>query len=374
VARNPDHAMLAHANHDERARQDFIGALKRRISGQLRPANRLFFEQEAAPAFAQQRGHPPRTADEISDAMHGNPHWQLWSTLNHAAQRQMWNTMEDMLDRCEEAQRATWTALTGCAEKLGSLELDPDFPVPDAIRNTEIHCQPGGYARDRGGDDFRAGALYESGGMLYSRGQGVGTGESKAEIVLRFLRERYPDFAPKTVLDMACAAGASSTPYAEAFPNAEIHAIDVAPGLLRYAHARAEALGVAVHFHQRDAADTGFADGSFDLVVSHNAMHEMSQDTSRAMFRESFRLLKPGGICVHQDVPIRYDELDDYAQFDRSWDRYYNGEIFWIDYGTLDLQQALLDAGFPGSECFLGFISQADASMRWYAACARKPA
>ena len=92
------------------------------------------------------------------------------------------------------------------------------------------------------------------------------------------------------------------------------------------------------------------------------------------MFRESFRLLRPGGICVHQDVPIRYDELDDFAQFDRSWDRYYNGEIFWIDYGTLDLKQALLDAGFPESECFLGFISQADASMRWYAACARKPA
>ena len=45
MARNPDHAMLAHANHDERARQDFIAALKRRISGQLRPANRLFFRQ-----------------------------------------------------------------------------------------------------------------------------------------------------------------------------------------------------------------------------------------------------------------------------------------------------------------------------------------
>jgi SAM-dependent methyltransferase len=373
MARNPDHAMLATASHDERARQDFIGALKRRVSGQLRPANRVFFELEAAPAFAERHGHPPVDDEEIAASMQENPHWQLWSTLNHAAQRQMWKAMTDMLNRCEPSQRERYAALTGRISKLGSLELDADLPIPEAIRNTEIHCQPGGYALERDEEDFRAGALYESGGMLYSRGQGVGTGESKAEVVLRFLRDRYPDFRPRAVLDMACAAGGSSTPYAEAFPDSEIHAIDVAPGLLRYAHARAEALGVSVHFHQRDVVNTGFPDDSFDLVVSHNAMHEMSQDTARAMFRESYRLLRPGGVCVHQDVPIRYDELDSYARFDRSWDRYYNGEIFWTDYATLDLRRALLDAGFDENECFLGFINQADASFRWYAACARKP-
>lgn len=373
MARNPDHAMLARPDHDDRARQDFVMSLKRRIARQLRPANRLFFRHEAAPAFERAHGRRPADGEEIAAAMHDNPHWQLWSALNHAAQRQMWKYTEDMLERSEPEQRARYRRLTEKESKLGSLELDPHFPVPAPIRDTEIHCQPGGYARDGGDDDFRAGALYESGGMLYSRGQGVGTGESKAEIVLRFLRERYAGFNPGRVLDMACAAGASSTPYAEAFPQAAIHAIDVAPALLRYAHARAEALGVAVHFHQRDASATGFDDESFDLVVSHNAMHEMSQETSRAMFRESFRVLKPGGICVHQDVPLRYDELDAYERFDRSWDRYYNGELFWIDYGTLDLRQALVDAGFPGSECFLGFINQSDASMRWYAACARKP-
>lgn len=374
MARNPDHAMLAQPDRDERARQDFIGALKRRVSSRLRPANRDFYLTEAVPAFAAEHGHAPANSDEIAQAMQQNPHWQLWSTLNHAAQRQMWSAVTDMLDRCEQTQASTYEKLTESGSKLGSLQLDPEFSIPAPIRDTEIHCQPGGYALERDDDDFRAGALYESGGMLYSRGQGVGTGESKAEIVLRFLAQRYPDFKPDKVLDCACSAGASSTPYAEAFSDAEIHAIDVAPGLLRYAHARAEALGVAVHFHQRSVTDTGFPDESFDLVVSHNAMHEMSQETARAMFRESYRLLKPGGICVHQDVPLRYAELDDYTRFDRSWDRYYNGEIFWIDYCTLDLRQALLDANFPESECFLGFINQSDASVRWYAACARKPA
>jgi 2-polyprenyl-3-methyl-5-hydroxy-6-metoxy-1,4-benzoquinol methylase len=365
--------MLARPDHDDRARQDFIGALKRRLSQQVRPANRDFFSREAAPAYEAAHGHAPTTDAEIADAMLQNPHWQLWSTLNHAAQRQMWTAMSTMLDRCEADQTAKYQELTASESTLGSLELDPDFPIPAPIRDTEIHCQPGGYCLERTENDFRAGALYESGGMLYSRGQGVGDRESKAEVVLRFLADRYPGFSPHRVLDLACAAGASSTPYAEAFPDAEIHAVDVAPGLLRYAHARAEALGVAVHFHQRSATATGFPDESFDLVVSHNAMHEMSQETARAMFRESYRLLKPGGVCVHQDVPLRYAELDEYSRFERSWERYYNGEIFWIDYCTLDLQQALADAGFPAGECYLGFINQSDASFRWYAACARKP-
>ena len=373
MARNPDHAMLAKPNQDERARQDFIGAFKRRLSRQIRPANRAFYEAEAAPAFESANGHPPESTDEIAEAMQADPHWQLWSTMNHAAQRQMWASISDMLDRSESEQATKFDELTHAGDKLGSLELDPDFAIPDPIRGTEIHCQPGGYALDRNADDFRAGALYESGGMLYSRGQGVGTGESKAEVVLRFLAGRYPDFKPAKILDLACSAGASSTPYAEAYPDAEIHAVDVAPGLLRYAHARAEALGVAVHFRQRSVVDTGFPDSSFDLIVSHNAMHEMSQDTARAMFRESFRLLKPGGVCVHQDVPLRYAELDDYQRFDYGWDQHYNGEIFWNDYCTLDLGQALLDAGFVEDECYLGFITQADQSFRWYAACARKP-
>ena len=373
MARNPEHPMLAKPNRDERSRQDFIGALKRRLSRDVRPANRDFYTRDAAPAFAARRGRPPRNEHEVGEAMAQNTHWQVWSILNYAAQRQMWASVTDTLERCQEQQQATYERLVNTENRRGSLQLDADLPIPEAILRTEIHGQPGGYALQRFAGDFRAGALYEAGGMIYSRGQGVGTAQSKAEVVVRFLGDTYPDFRPASVLDMACSAGASSTPYAETFPAATIHGIDVAPGLLRYAHARAEALGHAVHFHQRDVTDSGFPDASFDLVVSHNALHEMSRDTARKMFKESFRLLKPGGICVHQDLPLRYDELDCYARFERSWDRRHNGEIFWLDYATLAIGPALEAAGFAAEDCFLGFINQADASVRWYAACARKP-
>jgi SAM-dependent methyltransferase len=372
MARNPDHAMQARPTHDERARQDFIGAYKLYVGRTLRRANRVFFDTAAAPAWAARHGHPPRDAAEIGEALQADPRWQLWSILHRRGQELMWDAVSETLRREEPRLREVHERLTGPDRRRGSLELDPALQAPAALRETEIHLQPGGYTRDRGPGDFLAGALYEAGGALYSRAQGIGAGESKGEIIVRFLAGRYPGFEPRNILDLACSAGASSTPYAEAFPAAEVHAVDVGAALLRYAHGRAEALGLAVHFHQRDVTATGFPDASFDLVVSHNALHEMSRDTVAAMFAECHRLLRPGGVCVHQDVPLRYDQIDEYSKFDYGWDERYNGEPFWSTYATADLASMLTAAGFDGGQVYVGFTDQADRSFRWYVACARK--
>jgi SAM-dependent methyltransferase len=364
--------MLGKPTHDERARLDIVGAMKLYVGRQLRPGNRAFFETEARPAFEAAHGHSPATTDEISDAMHTNAHWQLWSAMNRATQEQMWDAVQDTLLREEPRMRDVYAKVTGGPNTKGSLDLDPDCRVPAGVQDNEIHLQPGGYVLERDDEDFLAGAFYELGGAVYSRAQGIGTGQSKGEIIIGMLQAQYPGFRPTRILDMACSAGSSSTPYAEAFPDAEVHAVDVAPGLLRYAHARAEALGLPVHFHQRHAADTKFEDESFDLVVSHNVMHEMSAEDVAGMMRESYRLLKPGGVCVHQDVPLRYDQLDPYMQFDYGWDHDYNCEPFWVVYGTNNPRGMLLDAGFGEDDLYVGFVKQGDGSFQWYVATARK--
>lgn len=372
MSRNPTHSMLGRPSHDENARIDIVGALKLFVGRQLRPGNRAFYELEARRDYEAAHGRAPGEPGEISDAMHANAHWQLWSAMNRATQEQMWDAVQETLLREEPRMKQVYQEVTGKAGKAGSLELDPACRVPEAVQQSEIHLQPGGYVLDRDDDDFLAGAFYELGGAVYSRAQGIGTGQSKGEIIIGMLEKQYPGFRPTRILDMACSAGASSTPYAEAFPDAEVHAIDVAPGLLRYAHARAEALGLPVHFHQQHAAETRFPDQSFDLVVSHNAMHEMSNEDVAGMMRESYRLLKPGGVCVHQDVPLRYDELDDYMQFEYGWDHDYNCEPFWVVYGTNNPRGMLRDAGFSDDELYVGFVSQGDGSFRWYVATARK--
>src|SRR3546814_10759893 len=68
----------------------------------------------------------------------------------------------------------------------------------------------------------------------------------------------------------------STLPYVDAYPEAEVHAIDLSAPSLRFAHARAESLGKAVHFRQANAEHAPYGDGSFDLVVSHILLHELS--------------------------------------------------------------------------------------------------
>jgi len=371
--RDPDHQMLPRPTAEDAARQRYVLALKGFVGGRLRPLNEAIFETEAKPKFAAAAGHPPESVADIARAMYANPRYQTWSTLNRTAQELMWQSVGEVVFRDEERLKTDYRRLHESCAAGGSLELDPNLEIPNVLRKIHIHLQPGGYARDQGEDDVIAGAFYEAGGAVYSRGQSIGVAESKAETIIRFIRERYA-LEPKRILDVGCSAGASSTPYAEAFPDADVHAIDVAPGLLRYAHARAEALGVAVHFHQRNAAAMGFDDGSFDLVVSHNAMHEMSAKTTAAMMQESFRLLRPGGVCVHQDIPLRYDGLSEFKRFDLGWDLKNNNEPFWEAYATNDCEAMLKAAGFAAADISIDAVPLLDSPMAWYVASARKQA
>ena len=52
---------------------------------------------------------------------------------------------------------------------------------------------------------------------------------------------------------------------------------DVAAPMLRYVHARAEALGKRVHFSQQYAEATDLPDGFFDLILSQIVIHEISR-------------------------------------------------------------------------------------------------
>lgn len=374
MVRSVQHDMLAVPDHDEAARQGFVVAFKRHLNRALRPANRKVFERDVVPAWQRTHGRPPATRREIREAMLANRHYRSWSTLARSAQELMWESLGDTLARERPRLEATAERLMSAQTCGGSLELVPGFEVPRGMASVEVHLQPGGYALDAGPRDVIAGAYYESGGNLYAFGQGIGRRDSKAAHVQQYLRERYPDLRPRRILDMGCSAGSATVPYAEAYPDAEVHGIDIGAGMLRYAHARAEALGARVHFHQMDVAATRFPDGHFDLVVSHNMMHEVSDRTRRAAMRESFRLLAPGGVCIHQDVPLRFEGLDEFAKFELSWDSMYNNEPYWEVYANADLRADLEAAGFSADTIHVGHLPRREGSLPWYVGTAFKPA
>ena len=61
-------------------------------------------------------------------------------------------------------------------------------------------------------------------------------------------------------------------------------------------------------------------------------------------------------------------------QVERSWDKWFNGELFWEDYAANDCAEMLTAAGFEPASIFTGYIDQKDSTMKWYVAAAAKPA
>lgn len=369
--RDLQHALLPRATGEERSRQKAVVAMRRLLNARVRPRNVAAYEVEGAPAFAERHGRAPQSPEEVQQAFLLSPSYRLWSATNRAAQEMIWVSVGEPIYRDLPRIKEAAQEIAVAPQKRGSLALDPSYQPSPEVADVDIHLQPGGYAMDRADDDVVAGALYELGGNVFSFGQGIGRGDSKAAVVIRLLDDHFGGFTPKRILDIGCSAGAGSAAYAAHYPDAEVHAIDIGAGMLRYAHGRAESLGVAVHYHQMDAADLRFDDGSFDLVVSHNLLHEIGEEKRRLMMREAQRVVRPSGIVVHQDVAIRGLPTMVH-QVERNWDTHFNGEAHWNSYQTGDLLADMEAAGFPADDVVEHDLPAIHGANRWYAISARK--
>ncbi|MFC5371216.1 class I SAM-dependent methyltransferase [Brevundimonas faecalis] len=373
IDRTATHELLARPLHDEAARTQYIVQLKNRLR-RFEEGNRIALEARAAPTYAAARGEKPETVEQITEAMVGDPFYQIWSAFSRSAQDVMWNSVGETIQRELPRMKAVAARLDN-APAGGSCETSPDFAAPADAYAGHIHGQPGGYMRgEESTEDFVAGALYESGGNAYSLGVGIGTKDSKSAAVIDFLAERYPDFKPRRILDLACSSGGATVGYAASFPEAEVYGVDVAPGLLRYAHLRAEAMGLKAHFRQMDAGDMPFEDESFDLVVSHNMMHEVSRESLGRIFREARRVLRPGGIVVHQDVPMKGADFSPFEKFIFAWQTKNNDEPFWDEFLATHAPSVMQEVGFASDQILETTVRMRDGPRAWYVVLGEKPA
>ena len=356
------HALTPDANHDEASRMDFVRAFRAHLSGTIMPGNFSLYEEKIKPAIEKETGRPPQHRDEIRKKMMSEPYYQLWSAMTRRSQEMMWDATVDTVERQLPDMIERFRATSGGAG--GSLELNPDLEIPRYHTVHDIHIQPGGYHTDQVADDITAGALYETGLQMYMAGAWGPEGDFLGHMLCNGMRGIWPDFQPKRILDMGCGAGNSTLPWGKVFPDAEIHAIDVGAPMLRYAHTRAESLGVAVHFSQQNAECTDYEDGSFDLVVSHIMLHETSKKALPRIFAETRRLLGSGGRMLHFDIP-RGDTLFD--QFMHDWESYNNNESFARCMTDIDLVAEAVKGGWPANEVGLELMkSNLDVTQRNY--------
>jgi ubiquinone/menaquinone biosynthesis C-methylase UbiE len=140
-----------------------------------------------------------------------------------------------------------------------------------------------------------------------------------------------------------------------------VHGIDVAAPCLRYAHARAQAQGREIHFRQMNAEQLDFPDASFDVVFSSMFLHEVPKKGIAKIIAEAYRVLKPGGLMLHMELPPN-GQLSPYEAFYLDWDSAYNNEPFYKPFRDLDPKAVCARAGFKAKN-FLQFVIP---SIGWY--------
>lgn len=276
--------------------------------------------------------------EQVNELVENDPLVQMSGRTWISNQQITWKILQDHFHENADDYIAEMEAADNVGP--GTLELNPDMEIPKYTKH-EIHIQPGGYV----GDEF-AGHIYHYGTNSFYVGA---IGDNEQDQIHIGVANRLPlpeDGKVKRVLVMGCGTGQLTTAMAERFPDAEVWGIDVGGPMVRYAHMRANDLGVKVNFAQRIVEDTKFEDGYFDIVTSYIINHELTQDASRAMIAEAYRVTRPGGYFYPIDFRSGGDKGRAYGQYRRWWDHRWNTEVWSREFHTLDFEGEIEKAGF----------------------------
>jgi SAM-dependent methyltransferase len=346
------HELKAAHDRDSLARQDFVSSLRGFILNDMAAGMKARFEDEIEPALTRALGRPPQTQDEVHAAMRKDTYFKFYSSVRYNAQEMVWRAVIPGVEAALPDLSRQIDELS--AKGGGALSLNPDLDIPANVAGLDVHLMPGGYANT---ETPAAGAVYDNGLAVFSAGF---MGPNLDDIGLsmsNYVKHRFPDFHPEHILDCGCTVGHNAAAWARTFPDAEVHGVDVSASVLRYAHGRAQSLGLPVHYHQMDATDLAFEDSSFDVVFTSMFLHELSLKDIKRFFAEAHRVLRPGGLLINMELPPNR-ELKPYDQFYLDWDCYYNKEPFYRAFRDQDPEDLIVAGGFGPNDYFQFTVPQ----------------
>lgn len=334
------HAMRPRLQADEVARGQFIAGVRSFILNDLAADLRTAYDKRARPAFERRTGSPPTDGGDVHEALRGDPMFKVYSALRVQAQKMVWSTVMPVVER--EAPRLVDEAAKVAGE-AGSVTLNPQLAVPRNVSAIDVHLLPGSYVGDTVG--LTTGAVYDQGLSIFSMGLMGANLDDIGLSMARYVGARYPAFAPGEIVDLGCTIGHNTLPWKQAYPDARVRAIDVAPSGLLYGSARAKMQGQAVDFIQMSAEALAFDDASVDLVFSSMFLHELSPKVRDKVLAEACRVLRPGGLMLHMELPPN-SQMSPFEAFYLDWDSYYNAEPYYKGFRDQDPLQLCVNAGF----------------------------
>ena len=234
-------------------------------------------------------------------------------------------------------------ALRAAQDGPTTLAPNPDLAIPEYFEGVEFHRTTGGWD----GPEYMGfihGYVIQTHYLPYKYPRSP---KQKMHSALDELpRPRY-----RRVLDMGISSGLFALRLAERFPDAEIWGCDLSLAMLEQAQRWANERGYSWKLHRCAAEDTGFAAGSFDLVISNILFHELPAAAIRGVWREAFRLLEPGGDVLMVDVPP-FAVQSKAAVWRACRDARHGGEPYWAEAASLDLVAEASAAGFVDIRSF----------------------
>jgi len=145
----------------------------------------------------------------------------------------------------------------------------------------------------------------------------------------------------ETVVDLGCGGGLDVLLAARKVgPTGKAIGIDMTPEMIERARRNAAAQGLAnVAFHLATIDQLPLSAGSVDCVIS-NCVINLAPD-KRAVFREVFRILKPGGRLAVSDIALKRPLPDDLERNIMAYIGCVAGAVLIADY-----ERDLREAGF----------------------------
>jgi len=314
------------------AGQRFLLAAKGFWTTTLYPQMREEYEARAA-------GRPAKSVADVARVLEDLTLYQYFAWLERHLQRMKYSGRYGLARFYDEHRETFLKRLGAVAPDDPVLELRPDLQMPRYYTDVDIHQHPGGVWSD------------DVAGLVYEHGARTTTpllGAQHADLHVRFTELVAQDGAPSRILDLGCGFGKSTRPFITKFDKASIEAVDLSEPCLRVAARLAQEAGTSnTRFRQRDAGNTEFDDGSFDLVTSTMLLHEIPPGPLKSVFAEAFRVLEPGGRMVHLDF---YHFRDAFARFLHYGHGRRNNEPYIQPLAELDLPKMLRGHGFTDIE------------------------
>lgn len=168
------------------------------------------------------------------------------------------------------------------------------------------------------------------------------------------LRQSYHDILkaqlptlPQDIVDLGCSVGMSTLALQETFPDAQLTGVDLSPYFLAIATYNTQKQSnwkYPPQWVHAAAESTGLPSASFDLVSLCLICHELPQASTREIFREARRLLRPNGHLAIMDMNPQSEQFKKMPPY--VFTLLKSTEPYLDEYFTLDIQQAIIDAGF----------------------------